>query len=58
MSQLEAAARIVRIQSELIESILGVPRRAELMCEQGALWDEHFLGRPYEEIANKVEGTE
>lgn len=54
MAQLEAASRIVDIQGQLAESFLGTPTRAELMAKQGQLWDEHFFGKPYEEVARQA----
>lgn len=51
MSRLEAASRIVSIQEALAAVVLGTPKRGELMAEQTELWDRHFLGRPYEDIA-------
>ena len=50
MSKQFAATRIVEIQAELAEHFVGTPRRAELMFEQGVIWDEFFLGLPYELI--------
>jgi hypothetical protein len=51
MSTLEAAARIVEIQETLVDAFLGSEKRRELMSEQTELWDEEFLGCPYEQIA-------
>lgn len=52
LSQFEAATLLVGIHDELIrETFLGSGKRAELMFEEGTLWDEYFLGVPYEHIA-------
>jgi len=51
MSKLEAASRIVEIQGSLSRDFLGSEKREALMAEQSNLWDRHFLGRPYDEIA-------
>lgn len=50
MSRLEAASRIVEIQTDLASAVLGTKTRAELMVEQSELWDRYFEGRPYEQI--------
>lgn len=51
MAKLQAATRIVEIDGLLAETFLGTPKRSELMAEQRDLWDTHFAGRPYDEIA-------
>jgi hypothetical protein len=52
VSRLAAASRIVQIQEILtVESFLGMQKRRELMFEQENLWDEHFEGRSFDEIA-------
>lgn len=48
------ASRIVAIQEQLTSSVMYVPDRARLAAEQTRLWDEHFPGKAYEEIAALV----
>lgn len=53
MARMEAATRIVEIQGVLAESFLGQEKREALMFEQTELWDRHFLGKPFDEIARE-----
>ena len=48
MSNTEAATRIVEIQAVLATEILGPAVTSNLFEEQRELWDEFFLGKPYE----------
>lgn len=50
MQNLEAAERIVDIQTVLAEQFLGTPKRAELMTEQTRLWDEFYQHQPFEVV--------
>ena len=45
-----AAVRIVEIQG-LSEQVLGTERRSNLFEEQKMLWDDFFLGQPFEYVA-------
>jgi hypothetical protein len=51
VSRLLAASRIVEIQGSLAQTLLGTETRKLLVEEQRELWDEHFLGKPFEDIA-------
>lgn len=50
MTTHDAAHRIVEIQGFLSNEILGPGRTANLFEEQRELWDEFFLGKPYEAV--------
>lgn len=49
-TRLEAASRIVEINDALVAGVLGIETRSLLAREQSVLWDEHFEGRPFEQI--------
>ena len=50
------ASRIVAIQERLAlgHTVMLPCDREKLAAEQATLWDEHFPGKPYEEIAALV----